>query len=697
MRSILLAVLILLSPLVLAPRKAVAQEKVAQDKAPAASTAKKHIVTVDDYFTLGAINELAISTDGKLVAYTEARWQESTNDRKNEIWITSAENPSPKRLTFDRLGYDTLRFAPDGKQLFYVASHKRDNAGAPYDGSRQVWRISVEGGDATPMTRLTGGVGLFELAADGKSLYYTTSGSADEEEWADLRSQFGGLQYATLPTTKTAVWQVDLTNWRTSKVLDFSGHIDELDVTRDGKRIAMITGRNGEVITMEGSSTVTIFDVASGKTFDLLDETFRKSLASPYGRIQQPKWSADGKALAFMNAYDAFPNEIFVATAISEKSSKIVNLPTIGDMNPSGSVSGGKSLSWKGESNDLAFLGDDHARVRIYLAEKANSDSPQVKSLTPGDVQFDFFAFDAKGTRAATIYSTPERMHNVYLFEGGKLSPLTDLHAHTKDWALPKISIFKWKGAKGDLVEGVLELPPDYQPGKPLPLIVNIHGGPTYSWPCGMIYGFTGSVMFASQGYAYLSPNYRGSSGYGDKFLTDLIGHQNEIDVEDILTGVDELVKQGIADKDRLAVAGWSNGGYLTNCCITKTDRFKAAASGAGIADQIMEWGANDEPAYQLALNEGAPWEKKESYVNASPVFDLGKIKTPTLFHVGEFDVRCPKAHGVMVHRALKYNNKIPTEMITYPGEGHGLSKYQHRKAKLTWELKWFEKYVRGQ
>lgn len=667
--------------------------------APSALVAQgtKRAITVDDYFSLAAINEIAISSDGRLIAYTEARWQESTNDRKNEIWVVSVAEKAPKRLTFDRLGYDTLKFSPDGKFLYYAASFKRaSDSIAPYDGSRQVWRMPIEGGDATPMTRLKGGIEQYDVAADGSAIYYTTSSSADEEEWADLRGEFSTVQYATLKTTKTALWKIDLTNWRTTKVLDFSGTIDEFEVTCDGKRIAMITGKNGEVITMEGSSTVTIADVATGKTFDLLDEKFRQTLASPYGRIQQPKWSADGAALAFMNAYDAFPNEIFVATGISDKGAKIQNLPTIGDMNPSGSVSGGKSFSWKGESKDLAFLGDDHARVRIFLAENAASDSPQLKSLTPGDVQFDFFAFDAKGTRAATILSTPEKMHNIYAFEAGKLTALTDIHAHTKDWALPKISIFKWKGANGDPVEGVLELPADYKPGTPLPLIVNIHGGPTYSWPCGMIYGFTGSAMFASQGYAYLSPNYRGSSGYGDKFLTDLIGHQNEIDVEDILSGVDELVKQGIADKDRLAVAGWSNGGYLTNCCITKTDRFKAAASGAGIADQIMEWGANDEPAYQLALNQGAPWEKKESYVKASPVFDLGKIKTPTLFHVGENDVRCPKAHCVMVHRALKYNNKIPTELITYPGEGHGLGKYSNRKAKLTWELKWFEKYLKG-
>lgn len=658
----------------------------------------KRTVTVDDYFTLGFITEVAISPDGKTVAYGEARWQESTNDRKNDIWVVDVAEKAPRRLTFDRLGYDTLRFSPDGKYLYFAARHKRAaDAGAPYDGSRQIWRIAVSGGEPTPMTRVAGGIAIYDLSADGQSLYYTTWGSADDEEWREVRGEFPMLRYGTLKATHSTLWKIDLTTWRTTKALEFAGAIDEFEVTRDGKRVAMVTGRDSEVITMEGSSTITIADLTTGKSFDLLDAEFRKALASPYGRVQQPKWSASGEALAFMIAFDAFPNEVFVATRISDQGAKIEAMPTPGDMNPNGSVSGGRSIAWRGDRGDLTFLGDDHARVRIYVAENAAAGSPNVKSLTPGDVQFDLMVWDAKGTRAATILSTPKRMQDVHLFEEGKLTALTDIHAHTRDWALPQISVFKWKGANGDTVEGVLELPPDYKPGsKPLPLIVNIHGGPTYSWPIGMVYGYTGSVLFASQGYAYLSPNYHGSSGYGDKFLTDLIGHQNEIDVEDILAGVDELVRQGIADPNRLGVAGWSNGGYLTNCCITKTDRFKAAASGAGIADQIMEWGANDEPAYQLALNQGAPWEKKDLYIKASPVFDLGKVKTPTLFHVGEFDVRCPPAHSVMMHRALKYNNNVPTELIIYPGEGHGLSRYQHRKAKLTWELKWFDKYVKG-
>jgi dipeptidyl aminopeptidase/acylaminoacyl peptidase len=192
-------------------------------------------------------------------------------------------------------------------------------------------------------------------------------------------------------------------------------------------------------------------------------------------------------------------------------------------------------------------------------------------------------------------------------------------------------------------------------------------------------------------------PNYRGSTGYGDKFVTDLVGRENDLDVTDILKGVDALVERGIADPERLGVMGWSNGGYLTNCVITKTTRFKAASSGASILDTVLEWGTNDEPAYPTVFKQGFPWQRPDTYRKTSPTYDLDKVRTPTLIHVGGNDERCPPGHSRMLYRALREYVKAPTELIVYPGEPHGLTKYANRKAKLEWDLAWFDHYVRGQ
>jgi dipeptidyl aminopeptidase/acylaminoacyl peptidase len=228
-------------------------------------------------------------------------------------------------------------------------------------------------------------------------------------------------------------------------------------------------------------------------------------------------------------------------------------------------------------------------------------------------------------------------------------------------------------------------------------MIVSIHGGPTQSKTFQLLYDYFGHVLYSSNGYAVLSPNYRGSTGYGDQFLTDLIGHENDIEVEDILKGVDAMVERGIADPNRLGVAGWSNGGYLTNCVIAKTDRFKAASSGAGIADILLEWGATDEPAYPMVFVQGFPWNVATAYQKASPVFSFGAVRTPTIFHVGENDPRCPSINSRTLYRSLKEYVGVPTELLVYPAEPHILQHYQSRKAKMAWDLAWFGRYIKGE
>ncbi len=246
------------------------------------------------------------------------------------------------------------------------------------------------------------------------------------------------------------------------------------------------------------------------------------------------------------------------------------------------------------------------------------------------------------------------------------------------------------------MVECILETPPGYYGKERLPLIVVIHGGPTAASMLRMRLWIYGRVLYASQGYAVFSPNYRGSTGYGDKFMTDLIGKKNNIDVEDILTGVDSLIAKGIADPSRMGVMGWSNGGYLTNCLITKTSRFKAASSGAGISDVAMQWSIEDTPGHVINFKKGFPWTKPAEMRAASPLFAVDRVKTPTLFHVGGADERCPPAHQRAMYRALHHYLGVPTELIVYPGEPHGLTKYSNRKAKMAWDKAWFDRYLLG-
>ena len=157
------------------------------------------------------------------------------------------------------------------------------------------------------------------------------------------------------------------------------------------------------------------------------------------------------------------------------------------------------------------------------------------------------------------------------------------------------------------------------------------------------------------------------------------------------------MVDRGIADPDRLGVMGWSNGGYLTNCLVATSNRFKAASSGAGVVDQVIQWGTEDTPGHVVNFMGGRlPWTEPEAYRAASPMYALDRVRTPTLLHVGEQDARVPAAHARAMYRALKTYLGVPTELVVYPGAGHGLVTRGHRRAKMEWDLAWFDRYLLG-
>ena len=308
------------------------------------------------------------------------------------------------------------------------------------------------------------------------------------------------------------------------------------------------------------------------------------------------------------------------------------------------------------------------------------------------------FGFNPPGQKLAIVMATVTHMRDLFLVsESGEFERITNVNPQIDTWKLPQISLVTWEGANGHEVEGILELPPDYKPGDgPLPMLVDLHGGPSGATYLRLRLWIYGRAVMAARGYVLLSPNYRGSTGYGDKFMTDLIGRQNDIEIEDILRGVDAMVERGIADPDKLAVSGWSAGGLLTDCIITHTDRFKAASTGAGIIDMVLQWGTEDTPGHVVNYMQGLPWQVPDAYRKASAVFGLDKVRTPTLIHVGGSDPRCPPGHARTLYRALRHYLKVPTQLVVYPGEGHNLTTRENRAAKMAWDLAWFDKYVMG-
>jgi len=222
------------------------------------------------------------------------------------------------------------------------------------------------------------------------------------------------------------------------------------------------------------------------------------------------------------------------------------------------------------------------------------------------------------------------------------------------------------------------------------------HGGPQASDKYN-IGGVSDEVqVLAGKGYATLQPNYRGSTGYGDAFLRDMIGHYFQNAHLDVMTGVDEVIRRGVADADRMVKMGWSGGGHMTNKIITFTDRFKAAASGAGAANWISMYAQSDIRFQRTPWFGGTPWQAGapiDAYWNNSPLKDVANVKTPTIFFVGERDPRVPMPQSIEMYRALKANG-VPTHLYVAPREPHGWGELRHQLYKVNAEIEWFEKYA---
>jgi dipeptidyl aminopeptidase/acylaminoacyl peptidase len=272
---------------------------------------------------------------------------------------------------------------------------------------------------------------------------------------------------------------------------------------------------------------------------------------------------------------------------------------------------------------------------------------------------------------------------------------VTDPNPQVRNFALGQQEEITWKSKDGTMVGGVLVKPVGYKAGQRYPLIVAIHGGPASADVLRFNGGY-GAQVYAGAGYAVLQPNYRGSTNYGLKLKTDIVGNYMAPGFDDIMAGVDYLIAQGIADPDRMGALGWSAGGHWSNWILTHTDRFKAISTGAGTSNWISMYAQSDvQRNRQFYLGNKLPYDDFDAYWNQSPLKYIKNAKTPTMIHVVEGDPRVPSPQSVELHMALKQLG-VPTELYMYPGNTHGIPDPRNQYVKSISEMAWMDYYVRG-
>ncbi len=483
--------------------------------------------------------------------------------------------------------------------------------------------------------------------------------------------------------------------------------IDDLTVSPDGRKIAFASNAINQRQEKYADVELYVIDLARlGAGDSPASAASETSLASPH-RVTtntavetRPHWASDSRHIFFTveigdvaGPYrDLQPHLYWVDT----ESSKVEQWAQdfTGQVEHYAVEGAGTVVR---RASRFPVLASARMGTEVQLYSVSNPSDPLHKLTTwPGTYSTISTATDS--SKVAFIYSSLGKPEEIYLADSAdkldQARPITTFNKLFAERDLPQGKPYQWKADDGTTVEGMLIYPPGKFEAKDLPMFTLIHGGPAdadgnhfaadwYDW----------AALAATNGWLVFRPNYRGSTGYGDKFLLQIVPQIVSRPGNDILEGVDALVKDGIADPDHLTIGGYSYGGYMTNWLITQTTRFKAAVTGAGAVEHIGNWG-NDDTTYDDAyFLGGRPWEAPQRYHDEAAIFQIDKVKTPTHMVAGADDIRVAVLEDYLLEHAL-YSLGIPNKLLIFPGEGHSLAKNPwHGKIKVREELKWLQKY----
>ena len=672
-------------------------------------------LTIDDFFNSVDITAVKMSPDGNsvLIGAERADWDEQIF--RKELWLYRIVGDGGSLLQLTQSGRDSSpAWSPDGHWIAFLserktASGKDGDSGDKEDQGKdkQLYLISTDGGESLDLTSGEE-VHAFAWSADGKAIYFATrqpwtkqQNEDHKKEWKDVVRYRGDERgdvifrialddalprHAALGTKETTAAEKD--SGATPGAVAI-GHtplrVQEIAISHDGRQLAFVTSSVSE--RQEKVEQIEIYTASLAGP----GEPSPTRITTNEAVELNLEWAPDNRHLWF---------QINLGSLERKYEDPQPRLYWV-------DASTGHIERWfadyKGEVVRYTHLPDGsvlcacRTGTEIQFESQANPKAPIVKHAGWAGT-YEQPAVPEKSPRLAFVYSAIERPKEVYLAEGpDKITQARSLTSFNKLFTerdLPKAKPYQWKSDDGTTIEGMLMYPPGKFEAKNLPMFVFIHGGPQdadgnhfeadwYQW----------DRLAATQGWLVFEPNYRGSTGYGDKFALEIAPQLVSKPGRDILTGIDALVNDGIADPDRLAVGGYSYGGYMTNWLITQTTRFKAAVTGAGAVEHIANWGNDDTTMDDVAYLGGLPWDAPERYNREAAILQINNVRTPTHMVAGSDDIRVSVLEDYLLDRALHELN-VPSDLLIFPGEGHELDKNPwHGKVKVREELKWLSKY----
>jgi dipeptidyl aminopeptidase/acylaminoacyl peptidase len=655
---------------------------VAADAAAQTSAARRPL-RAGDLYQLRSVNDPQVSPDGAWVAYTVATADSAKDKSDTDIWMTSWDGAQTIRLTASPEGESSPRWSPDGRWLAFVSGRQEGKGG-------QVWLLDRRGGEAQRLTTLKGGIDDYAWSPDSKRLVLVLDEETDSLARKDTAEKktpkpividrynfkrdiagYLGTKHTHLALFEVATKRLD--------TLTSELHDDQSPSwSPDGQRIAFVRSP----VTEPGrarDSDVFVIDARRGAAARQLTD-----FDGPDGG--RPSWSPDGRWLAFTRGdepkFSAYHlHKLAVVPSDGSAPARVITTTLDRPVSSPRFAADGRSV--------LATIADDRSEpvVRIQIADGA------VQRVVGGRRVLNGLSIGADG-RIAALVSTPDRAPEVFALDPNGGEPRQLSHQNDSLFAQLQLAApeaFTSRSADGTEVHSLLYRPAGSAPGARLPLIVYIHGGPNSQ----DAYRFDfDRQLFAAHGYAVLAVNYRGSNGRGSAYQKAIFADWGNKEVKDLLGAVDEAVRVGVADPDRLAIGGWSYGGILTDYTIATTPRFKAAVSGAGSALQLTMYGV-DQYIAQYDLEIGAPWKEQAQWIKISyPFFHADRITTPTLFMGGQSDFNVPIVGGEQMYQALR-SLGVETQLVIYPNQFHGITVPSYKVDRLRRYLAWYDRHLK--
>ena len=639
---------------------------------PAARSQAAIIPSIDDLISLERAGSPVVSPDGRFVAYTLRRTNWDDNEYETEIWLGDLTAGTFRQLTSGPKSSSAPAWSPDGSRIAFL-SDRRDR--------QQVYAISPDGGEAQAVTSTTDTIHRFAWSPDGSAIAFSAT-EPDETMRRNRERNWGPYRVIDEEHRMTQLRLVDLATGSTRKLTSGAFTVGAFDWSPDGSRIAF-DHRDTPDPAAGGTADISIVSLAGAVVQPLVAED---------GPDTNPKWSPDGGSVAFESAM-ASPNfyyaNRYVAT-VPVAGGPVRNLTAGFDEIPT-------LEAWR--RSGLYFSATRRTRTYLFQLDPRTGELTRV---APGDAWTGSeFNLNAAGEVAAYVGANATTYPEVFAvrLDGGTPRRLTDTAAAAKNWIGSTREIITWTSQDGTEIEGVLHRPAAFQTGRRYPLLVVIHGGPT---------GVSRAVPYTStriypidiwlgRGAVVLEPNYRGSAGYGEKFRSLNVRNLGVGDAWDVLSGINHLVGQGIADAARVGVMGWSQGGYISAFLATRDSaRFKAISVGAGISDWMTYYVNTDIHPFTRQYLKATPWDDPEIYAKTSPMTYIKGASAPTLIQHGEADQRVPPPNAFELYQGLR-DMGVTTRLILYGGfggTGHGPTRPRSSRALMQHNLDWFDEHL---